>query len=112
MSSQNAGTNSPKNEQADPMGSSTTEGQQGKTSQGASGEQQRGSGTSLVLLCLTSCVNDIVCCYFPCYFVSCRSCGHLSYVGRAESSMDKKETGPSDAAISVSRPFPSMQLTL
>lgn len=47
MSSQNAGTNSPKNEQADPMGSSTTEGQQGKTSQGLSGEEQRSHGMSI-----------------------------------------------------------------
>ncbi|KAI5452798.1 hypothetical protein NCC49_000543 [Naganishia albida] len=44
MSSQNAGTNSPKNEQANPLGSSSVE---GKTSQGVSGEQQRsGEGST------------------------------------------------------------------
>ncbi|KAJ9113875.1 hypothetical protein QFC19_000068 [Naganishia cerealis] len=58
MSSQNAGTQSPKNEQANPMGSSDTK---GNTSKGATGQEQRGS----------------------------------------ESSMEKKETGPSAAAISA-----------
>ncbi len=45
MSSQNAGTNSPKNEQANPLGSSSVE---GKTSQGISGEQQRSGGTFIL----------------------------------------------------------------
>ncbi len=50
-SATNQGTNSPKNEQADPLGSSNTK---GDTSKGVPGNEQRGTGELITSTCFDS----------------------------------------------------------